>query len=553
MKSQLLTAVFALFLASASFAQNATDIIISEYCEYNHTISSQFYNHYIELYNGTGAAVDMSQYQLWRSLNATGWNNNGGVAVTPLALHGMLPTGETYVITRPDVSSNPISIASDSTQSWFFLNISGNDAIGLAKNDGTGTFVLIDLIGSETTDPGTGWTVAGMQDATYNHTLVRNPNVCSPTTNWTSSAADEWQVKPENDISDIGQHTQDCSWTPTSGDTISALFIGNSYTYYFDMPVIVANMAQSTGNFFIHDQSTPGGYTLEEHSTNATTLAKLAKGNWDFVSIQEQSTRPVRTLESVQSNTFPYALILDSLRKMNSPCGQTVFYRTWGRKNGYDQNCTAWPYPCTYEGMDSLLALRYGMMQEQNEALISPVGDVWRYIRDNHPTLNLYDPDESHPSAAGSYLSAITFYTVLFQKDPSLVTYDFTIDAADAEIIRNAAKAVVFDSLYIWNDYREEGEPCDSVMTTGFIEPSLQNRWKMYPNPTTNALYIEMPEEVLAADTHMNLYNMEGVLMKSSALISGKNEISIAGLSAGLYMVQVQNSAGYTSSKVVIW
>ena len=553
MKLNRIVFLLAFFATTSGWSQNATDLIISEYCEYNHTVSPQFYNHYIELYNGTGAAVDMSQYQLWRSLNATGWNNNAGTPVAPLALHGMLPTGATYVITRPDLPSTPISIAADSTQSWDFLNISGDDAIGLAKNDGTGNFVLIDLLGSETIDPGTGWTVNGVADATYNHTLIRNPNVCSPTIDWAFSAANEWQVMPENDISNIGQHAQDCNWTAPQADTISALFLGNSYTYYNDMPSIVAAIASSAGDVFLHDQNTIGGYTFEDHWSDATSKAKVLNTEHDFVILQEQSTRPVRTTATVEQLTFPYAHLLDSLRKVGSPCGQTLFYRTWGHKFGYTSNCTAWPDPCTYEGMDSLLALRYGMMQDQNEALISPVGTVWRYIRDNHPTINLYDPDNSHPTAEGSYLSAITFYTVMFKKDPSAITYDFSLSASDAQIIREAAKAVVFDSLFVWNDYKDETDPCDSIPIIDGIEKIDERQgFQFYPNPAKGMISVIMDSEVSNLTNTLSVISISGQLIKTERLHQSENLVSLLGINPGLYLIQLQSNVAIYVRKLVV-
>jgi hypothetical protein len=48
--------------------------------------------------------------------------------------------------------------------------------------------------------------------------------------------------------------------------TQHVLFVGNSYTYYNNMPQIVANIALSLGDELIYDSSTPGGHTLEQHS-----------------------------------------------------------------------------------------------------------------------------------------------------------------------------------------------------------------------------------------------------------------------------------------------
>jgi hypothetical protein len=101
--------------------------------------------------------------------------------------------------------------------------------------------------------------------------------------------------------------------------------------------------------------------------------------------------------------------------------------------------------------MDSLLRLRYQDMANTNNALVSPVGAVWRYIRENYPNIELYSADESHPSLAGSYAAACTFYSILFRKDPTSITFASTLDSTDASSIRNAAKLVAFDSLSFWN------------------------------------------------------------------------------------------------------
>lgn len=229
------------------------------------------------------------------------------------------------------------------------------------------------------------------------------------------------------------------------------LFIGNSYTYSNNLPQMLYDAAKSTGDTVIFDSSTPGGYTFQNHTTNSTTLTKIAAGNWDYVVLQEQSQLPSFTDGEVASMVFPYARYLDSLINLQNPCAETVFFMTWGRKNGDATNCGVWPPVCTYEGMDSLLNLRYRMMADMNDALVSPVGAVWHYIRDNHPAIELYSADESHPSLAGSYAAACSFYTVMFRKNPSYILFDGGLPAADALTIRDAARRVVYDSLLYWH------------------------------------------------------------------------------------------------------
>ena len=232
--------------------------------------------------------------------------------------------------------------------------------------------------------------------------------------------------------------------------TKRVLFLGNSYTNTNNLPLLLANIAQSTNDLLLYDSYTPGGYRLSDHAINTTSLAKIAQGNWDFVVLQEQSQLPSFPINEVNTLVFPYAANLNTLINSQNPCAETVFYMTWGRQNGDSQNCAAHPPVCTYSGMDDLLRERYLIMAEQQSAITAPVGAVWRYLRTNYPDMNLYSADGSHPSLLGSYAAACTFYTTLFRKDPTLISFQSTLTAVEAQTIKNAVKTIVFDQRSTW-------------------------------------------------------------------------------------------------------
>jgi hypothetical protein len=173
------------------------------------------------------------------------------------------------------------------------------------------------------------------------------------------------------------------------------------------------------------------------------------QGNWDFVVLQQQSQMPAFPIEQVEVETFPFATQLNDSILAHSPCAETVFYMTWGRENGDQQNCANWPPVCTYEGMDDLLYERYMMMAEMNQGVVSPVGAVWRYLRENHPDIDLFS-DGSHPSTAGSYVAAVCFYTTFFRKSPLETSFDFTADNAHEATIRQVVHDLVFLQLSQW-------------------------------------------------------------------------------------------------------
>lgn len=240
--------------------------------------------------------------------------------------------------------------------------------------------------------------------------------------------------------------------TPLWGQqTVRALFLGNSYTNFNTLPAIVASLANANGDTLIHDWNVPGGYTLEGHSTNGTSLGKIAQGSWDFLVMQEQSQRPSFPPLQVQQDVYPFAEVLvDSFRSANS-CAQPVFFMTWGRKNGDQQNCQFYPPLCTYEGMQGRLRSSYMEMADLNDGWVAPVGSAWWRSRILDPNLDLYTGDGSHPSYPGSYLAACVFYATLFQKSPEGLPFYGNLDSTTATYFQTIAATVVFDSLSQWD------------------------------------------------------------------------------------------------------
>lgn len=207
--------LFIALIIGGSASAQTTNLLISEYGE-----GSGGNKKYIEIYNGTGADVDLANYELWKTANGSAWNTStSGSPTLPFSLTGTLLSGETFVIAH----NNTDVLGADLYEgSWIAWN--GDDAIGLAWNGGSGTvFTLLDAVGVDGTDPGAGWEVAGIADATKDHILIRKPTVCSPNTNWatavgTDAATSEWIVSAAvydntNMTTDLGMHTANCTST----------------------------------------------------------------------------------------------------------------------------------------------------------------------------------------------------------------------------------------------------------------------------------------------------------------------------------------------------
>lgn len=230
-------------------------------------------------------------------------------------------------------------------------------------------------------------------------------------------------------------------------DSISVLFIGNSYTSTNDLPGILSNLTQSKGDVITIDSKTNGGFTFQAHTNDPLTFTKINLSSWDYVVLQGQSQEPSFPTQQVNTSTLPYAVQLADSVYNNSSCSQVLYFMTWGRQNGDPQ----WDSINTFDKMNKRLRDAYIRIADSSNASIAAVGSAWKFVRDNYPTINLYSGDGSHPSVAGTYLSACVFYSSLFRKSSVGATFVAGLDANTANILQEVASFSVMDSLNHWN------------------------------------------------------------------------------------------------------
>lgn len=333
--------------------------------------------------------------------------------------------------------------------------------------------------------------------------------------------------------------------------TKRVLFLGNSYTSANNLPKMTSDVATSVGDILIFDSNAPGAYYLGDHVINTVSVNKIKTGNWDYVVLQDQSLS-----HASQAGFYPFSKAsykLDSIIKQSNLCVQTLFYITWGRKNGdnYFNGNTNTIENRTYYQMDSTIQLNYMFEADSLKAMASPVGAVWRYIRRNYPAIELFDTDGSHPSQAGTYAAACCFYTALFRKNPALISFNAGLSAVDAANIRNAAKVIVYDSFLQWNigkyDYLVNG-----ACSTSLENLSDNSAVTIFPNPFS--LHTNIQTTIPFHNSTLTLLNSVGEAVKQIDNISGPTITLLRdNLPSGLYFLRLTKDNAYFSiSKLVI-
>jgi hypothetical protein len=223
-------------------SRTATDLFISEYAEGSSN------NKYLEIYNGTGANVDLSSYLIMQASNNGPWDEYVDT------LSGALANGDVYVIANSSASDDILAEADLTGSGICYFN--GDDARALIKVV-SGDTTILDYIGvfyltaGGDDDPVSGWDVAGVTDGTKDYTLVRKSSVTSGNTSWSASAGtstsdSEWSVEDRptatHTPSTLGSHNmvdpalfalnvgfEGSAFPPTGWQAIS-LNTGNSVT-----------------------------------------------------------------------------------------------------------------------------------------------------------------------------------------------------------------------------------------------------------------------------------------------------------------------------------
>jgi predicted extracellular nuclease len=167
-----------------------TELFFSEYVE------GSSFNKAVEIYNGTGAPVDLgaSGYKLEL------YSNGAATASASANLTGSLANGDVFVVSHASASSTILAQAD--LQNSTVANWNGDDAVVLRKGA-----TIVDVIGQIGSDPGTEWGTG--LTSTADNTLRRKTSVEAGDVNGADAfdPAAEWNGFASDTFDGLGAHS----------------------------------------------------------------------------------------------------------------------------------------------------------------------------------------------------------------------------------------------------------------------------------------------------------------------------------------------------------
>jgi hypothetical protein len=201
------------------------------------------------------------------------------------------------------------------------------------------------------------------------------------------------------------------------GRPLKVLFVGNSFTYFYNLPQVVHAMAVSQQLTIETRQSTVGGSNLEQHwkeQKGTRTMRLLDSTSWDYVVFNNHSTSAIETPESI----FEYGKKFAELTR--SKGAKPVFMMTWA----YESD------PLMYAPIRDA----YTKLGAETGASVVPGGVLFEEVRKLRPDLDMYF-DDKHPSSNGTYMLGLTFLKFFIQKSIEKVPVRITTKDKDGEIL----------------------------------------------------------------------------------------------------------------------
>ncbi len=170
------------------------------------------------------------------------------------------------------------------------------------------------------------------------------------------------------------------------------LFIGNSHTFYNDMPYIFKQICQENDINVDVTMLARGYKGLDYHCKEPQTRFNILYGEYDYIVLQH--------LQSGFNKDVLYTSVKKLKEWINMSGATPILYMTWSMKAEREKQLE--------------LSEGYREVGEKLKIDVAPVGEVWWRFYDKFPQEVLYFSDDKHASKLGSTLAAYTIFNTIF-------------------------------------------------------------------------------------------------------------------------------------------
>ncbi|HEY8197475.1 MAG TPA: hypothetical protein VIG04_10875 [Gemmatimonadales bacterium] len=178
---------------------------------------------------------------------------------------------------------------------------------------------------------------------------------------------------------------------PAPGPSYRVLFIGNSLTYFNDLPGTVAQLASSVSQTIEVSSVARPNLALIDHVEGKSNALQVIQGaTWDYVVLQQGPS----SLDLSRDTLVLATRLLDPYVKA---------------AGGRSALLMVWPESARFEFFDEVRA-SYQLAAQEVAGLFLPAGEAWLGAWALDPQLQLYGPDGYHPSELGTYLAALVVF-----------------------------------------------------------------------------------------------------------------------------------------------
>jgi len=170
--------------------------------------------------------------------------------------------------------------------------------------------------------------------------------------------------------------------------TFRVLLIGNSLTYFNELPALLESLADSAGveDLYVQAVAYPD-YGLGDHFAQGDALREIRKGGWRFVVMQQGPSALPASREYLLEWASRFAVEIRAVGAI------PAFYAVWPSAD------RAFDFDRVHES--------YALAAEAVDGALLPAGEAWRAAWRRQANLPLYGGDGFHPSVQGTYLAAL--------------------------------------------------------------------------------------------------------------------------------------------------